>query len=50
MPELTRSARVIASSRFISIYALIEYVLFISKHLFVVVVVVALLAALVPAL
>lgn len=38
MPELTHSASVIAGSPFISIYALIEYVLFISKHLSVVVV------------
>lgn len=48
MPELTHSARVIAGSLLISIYALIEYVLFISKHLFVVVVVVATVGSLSP--
>lgn len=50
MPELTLSAHSIAGSRFISMYALIGYVLFISKRLFVVVVVIvaALLAPWVP--
>lgn len=46
MPELTHLALVIAGSLFISIYVLTEYVLFISKHLFVVV---PLLAPWVPA-
>jgi len=32
VPELTLSAHAIAGSRFINIYALIEYVSFISKH------------------
>lgn len=40
MPALTRIALVIAGSAFISIYALIKFVLFISKPFVVVVVVV----------